>query len=99
MKSVLVTGSAGFIGSALSLKLLESGHNVVGIDNLNDYYDIELKKDRLARHEGHAHYKHYEIDIENEDSIVEIFRENKRVRCAIKFEEVLNAKAKKLFIQ
>ena len=63
MKSVLVTGSAGFIGSALSLKLLESGHNVVGIDNLNDYYDIELKKDRLARHEGHAHYKHYEIDL------------------------------------
>ena len=47
MKSVLVTGSAGFIGSALSLKLLESGHNVVGIDNLNEYYSSKLKLDRL----------------------------------------------------
>ena len=44
MKSILVTGSAGFIGSALSIKLLENSYNVIGIDNLNDYYDIELKK-------------------------------------------------------
>ena len=40
---VLVTGSAGFIGSALSLQLLERGDEVIGIDNLNDYYDVELK--------------------------------------------------------
>lgn len=86
MKSLLVTGSAGFIGSALSLKLLEKGYNVIGIDNLNDYYDIELKKDRLARHLGHTHYKHYEIDIESEDSIEEIFKENK-------FEAVINLAA------
>ena len=46
---VLVTGSAGFIGSALSLRLLARGDEVVGIDNLNDYYDIGLKKSRLAR--------------------------------------------------
>jgi len=43
---VLVTGSAGFIGYHTSKRLLDSGHDVVGLDNLNDYYDITLKKDR-----------------------------------------------------
>jgi len=46
---VLVTGAAGFIGSALSLRLLERGDEVIGIDNLNDYYDPSLKEARLAR--------------------------------------------------
>ena len=45
---VLVTGSAGFIGSALTLRLLERGDNVVGVDNHNDYYDPSLKEARLA---------------------------------------------------
>jgi UDP-glucuronate 4-epimerase len=44
---ILITGAAGFIGSHLCLKLLELGHHVVGVDNLNNYYDIKLKKDRL----------------------------------------------------
>lgn len=46
---LLVTGAAGFIGNELALKLVRAGHDVIGIDNLNDYYDIQLKKDRLAR--------------------------------------------------
>lgn len=46
---VLITGTAGFIGSALALRLLERGDEVIGIDNLNDYYDVQLKKARLAR--------------------------------------------------
>ena len=44
---VLVTGSAGFIGSALSLRLLQRGDQVIGLDNLNDYYDVNLKLARL----------------------------------------------------
>ena len=46
---VLVTGTAGFIGSHVAQRLLERGDEVVGLDNLNDYYDVTLKKARLAR--------------------------------------------------
>ena len=49
MSRVLVTGAAGFIGSHLAHRLLDRGDEVVGIDNLNDYYDVRLKHDRLAR--------------------------------------------------
>ena len=59
--TILVTGSAGFIGSALSIKLLENGYKVVGVDNHNDYYDPELKEKRLARHKNHPNYRHFRI--------------------------------------
>ena len=70
---VLVTGSAGFIGSALSLRLLERGDEVIGIDNLNDYYDIELKKARLARTLAHAGYTDVRIDLEDREGIAALF--------------------------
>ena len=60
---VLITGSAGFIGSALTLRLLERGDSVVGIDNHNDYYDPAIKEARLARHAGHPNYTHLRIDL------------------------------------
>ena len=59
----LVTGSAGFIGSALTLRLLERGDNVVGIDNHNAYYDPALKEARLARFANHTNYTHLRIDL------------------------------------
>ena len=74
---VLVTGSAGFIGSALSLKLLERGHTVIGIDNHNDYYDPKLKEDRLARHLDHENYSHFRENIENREILSEIFEDSK----------------------
>jgi UDP-glucuronate 4-epimerase len=60
---VLITGAAGFIGSALALRLLERGDCVIGIDNHNDYYDPALKEARLARHADHPNYTHLRIDI------------------------------------
>ena len=74
---VLVTGSAGFIGSALSLKLLEQGQIVVGIDNHNAYYDPALKEARLARHNDHENYTHINMDIENGEAIMKLFEKHK----------------------
>lgn len=74
---ILVTGSAGFIGSALSIKLLARGDIVVGIDNHCDYYDPILKETRLARHINHPNYTHYRIDLANKKAIEEVFKIHK----------------------
>lgn len=60
---VMVTGSAGFIGSALTMRLLERGDEVGGVDNLNDYYDPPLKLARLARHIDHPRNAHVTVDL------------------------------------
>jgi UDP-glucuronate 4-epimerase len=70
---VLVTGAAGFIGSALSLRLLDRGDTVVGIDNHNDYYDPSLKEARLARHASHPNYTHLRIDLGDRKALEECF--------------------------
>jgi UDP-glucuronate 4-epimerase len=77
MQFKIVTGSVGFIGSAVSLKLLERGDNVIGIDNHNDYYDPKIKDARLERLVKYANYKHYKVDLSNRKSLDEIFRKNK----------------------
>jgi len=74
---VLVTGSAGFIGSALALRLLDRGDTVVGIDNLNDYYDVGLKQARLARTLGHARYIDLRLDLEDRTGITAAFAEHR----------------------
>ena len=74
---VLVTGSAGFIGSALSIRLLERGERVVGIDNHNAYYDPALKEARLARYVDHKNYSHINMDIENGEAVMELFEKHK----------------------
>ena len=68
--NVLVTGSAGFIGMHLSKRLLAEGHSVVGYDNFNDYYDVQLKRDRLARLEGREGFRFLEADL-GDESLVE----------------------------
>ena len=74
---VLITGSAGFIGSALSLRLLERGDEVVGIDNLNDYYDVDLKKARLARTADHDSYTDIRTSLEDRDGIADVFKQHR----------------------
>ena len=73
---VLVTGSAGFIGSALSICLLNRGDVVIGIDNHNDYYDPDLKEERLARHINHKNYTHIRIDIKDGKAVEELFKKH-----------------------
>jgi UDP-glucuronate 4-epimerase len=77
---VLVTGAAGFIGSALSLRLIERGDEVVGIDNHNDYYNPQLKEDRLARHIDHPNYTHIRGDLSDRSVIEELFKTHKPKR-------------------
>jgi UDP-glucuronate 4-epimerase len=77
---VLVTGSAGFIGSALTLRLLARGDSVIGIDNHNDYYDPALKEARLARHADHPNYTHIRMSLEDREGIKELFATHKPER-------------------
>ena len=74
---VLVTGAAGFIGSALSLRLLERGDTVIGIDNHNDYYDPAIKEARLARHASHPNYTHLRIDLGDRKAMEQCFATHK----------------------
>ena len=71
---VLVTGSAGFIGSALSIRLLDRGDEVIGIDNHNDYYDPDLKEARLSRHVKHPNYSHIRMDIGSAKDVESLFK-------------------------
>ena len=74
---VLVTGAAGFIGSALSIRLLDRGDEVIGIDNLNDYYDPKLKEARMARHLNHSNFTHVNINLEDREGIKKLFEKEK----------------------
>lgn len=74
---VLITGAAGFIGSTLAKRLLDRGDEVIGIDNLNDYYDVELKKARLARISGNKNFTDVRINLEDRDAVSDVFKKYK----------------------
>ncbi|AKS42616.1 NAD-dependent epimerase [Wenzhouxiangella marina] len=74
---VLVTGSAGFIGSHVTHVLLDRGERVVGLDNLNDYYDVELKRARLSRLQERPGYRHLQADLVDREAIEGLFEEHR----------------------
>ena len=69
-----MTGVAGFIGMHSAKKLLDEGHNIIGIDNLNDYYDVSLKKDRLKTLEGYKNFRFLKIDIKDQKDVLDLFK-------------------------
>lgn len=85
-ETVLVTGSAGFIGFHLSQLLMKQGHRVIGIDNLNDYYDVNLKYGRLEILEKEEDFTFYKIDLKDKEEIDNLFEK-------YKFDYVINLAA------
>ena len=77
MNKILVTGAAGFIGFHLSGRLLARGDEVTGIDNLNAYYDVNLKLDRLKQLEGRKNFKFIKLDLSGREGIERLFREER----------------------
>ena len=77
---ILVTGAAGFIGSRLSEKLLERGDEVVGVDNLNDYYDVKLKEARLSRLLPNSRFSFHKVDVADRSALDAVFADAAPVR-------------------
>nr|VFK16692.1 MAG: UDP-glucuronate 4-epimerase [Candidatus Kentron sp. LPFa] len=74
---ILVTGAAGFIGGALSKRLLDEGNPVIGVDNLNDYYDPSLKEARLGQLTGYGNFRFARLDVARHDEISQLFAHEK----------------------
>lgn len=77
METILITGSSGFIGFHLSQRLLNDGYSVIGIDNMNDYYDVSLKQARLEILKQHHNFHFFLLDLVDRTSIMNLFKENK----------------------
>ena len=75
--TILVTGAAGFIGAYVSKALIESGETVIGIDSMNDYYDVSLKKDRLKHVIPEGEFTFIEMDIADFNLLKDVFQTNK----------------------
>ena len=74
-QTILVTGAAGFVGAEVARQLLDIGYRVIGIDNLNDYYAVELKEYRLRQLEGRSEFRFYPVDVEDKALLAKLFED------------------------
>lgn len=77
MKTILVTGAAGFIGAFLSKQLLSDGERVIGVDNMNDYYDVRIKEARVNMLDKYSEFTFYKMNIADKPTVNEIFQRHK----------------------
>ena len=87
MSTILLTGSAGFIGSKTAELLLLEENTVIGVDNINDYYDIRLKEHRLSHLQKHKNFSFHKMDVENFNDLKKLFSQHK-------FDAVINLAAR-----
>ena len=76
-QKILITGSAGFIGFSLARSFLKSGYEIIGIDNINNYYSVKLKNDRLSILKKFKKFKFYKIDIRNKKKLLTFLKKKK----------------------
>jgi UDP-glucuronate 4-epimerase len=74
---LIITGSAGFVGFSLCIKLLKSSYDIIGIDNHNNYYDPKLKETRFNKLIKYSNYQHYRIDLSDQESLEKVFKEHR----------------------
>lgn len=74
---LIITGSAGFLGFSLCIKLLKRSYEIIGIDNHNNYYDLKLKEARFDKLIKYSNYQHYRIDLSEQESLKKIFKKHK----------------------
>ena len=87
MKTILLTGVAGFIANKTAQFLLDQGHTVIGVDNMNDYYDVRLKTHRLDQVKDHENFNFHQLDIEDKNKLNELFGNHR-------FDAILNLAAR-----
>ena len=79
----LITGAAGFIGFHISKKLLERGETVIGLDNLNDYYSIDLKNARCDRLKEYKNFIFHQVDISDQEAVISLFNKYRNINKII----------------
>lgn len=93
MSNYLLTGAAGFIAARVAEMLLEAGHTVVGIDNLNEAYDVRMKVHRLERLQAFPGFRFYKLDISKREQLEEVFKSHS-ISAGQQFEAVINLAAR-----